>query len=313
MKKIIPYILIFFVFSYCAEADVAFDTFKENTGIENTLPSVPIAIIKYAEQTNPDEIKPLERVFLNGQAQGNTETTHDPDDPQNTELITSYTWELTSIPEGTTETYLQIQNTNDGLYSFIPSVVGIYKVELFVTNAQNLLSEPTILEVIVYPDEQVRIELLWDQSNDIDLHLIHLQTNQNICNENDMYYLNRVNPPMWFSQESANPRLDADNTLGYGPENINIDEPLDGTYRIYAYYYSSGTPPTNITAKIYINATLNPFTYTRNVLNTQIWAIADIIWSNNTANIVEYPSDAPDEVGTLAEKPSPCSNWSFPN
>ena len=313
MKKIIPYILIFFAFSYCSETDVYLNSSQEKIETKNIDPSIPIAIIKYAEQTNPDEIKPLIRVFLDGQAKGNIETTHDPYNPESIELITDYTWEITSIPEGTTETSLQTHNTNDGLYSFIPSVVGVYKVELFVTNTKNLISERTSLEVIVYPDEQVRIELLWDQSNDIDLHLIHIQTNQNICNEDDMYFVTQSNPPMWFPQQaSANPHLDVDNIAGYGPENINIDEPLDGTYRVYAYYYS-GFAPTNITVKIYINSALNPFTYTRSVLNTEIWAVADIIWSNNSANVLEYPSDTPGEIGAVAQKPSPCSNWSFPN
>ena len=310
MKKY--FILMSFVFS-CIGSEVLYNSSEEKVEPNEDLTEIveiPIAIITYEGRTKFSEIKPFERIYLNGQAKGNIETTHDPSDPENIDLITDYTWELTSIPEGTIETELDIEE-NNGLYSFKAPLVGSYIVELFVTNVENIVSEKTSLVIIVSPDEQIRIELVWDKGNDQDLHLIHLQTDQNICNIDDMYFATQLDSPIWFSQslrgEGSNPRLDRDDVNGYGPENININEPLDGTYRVYVDYYEdrNNTGLTNNTLKIWINGI--PTIYTRSLPEEHnVWLVADIVWNDNSATVLPYPTDVPGEIGTFVNRPAPC-------
>ena len=85
------------------------------------------------------------------------------------------------------------------------------------------------------PSELLHVQLVWDHpSNDQDLHLVHVSGH---CSSNlDCYFANcklSYNNVQWFAthQPGIGPnRLDRDDTNGIGPENINIEEPMPGTY-----------------------------------------------------------------------------------
>lgn len=66
----------------------------------------------------------------------------------------------------------------------------------------------------------------------------------------ECYYGNRS--PAWGAAATS-PRLDVDDTNGFGPENITIGGlPGPGTYRLRVHYYSDhGNGPTNVTATVF--------------------------------------------------------------
>ena len=70
------------------------------------------------------------------------------------------------------------------------------------------------------------------------LHLLRAGGDRWRTNE-DCYYVNCIGRgPDWGGPGAEdNPRLDIDNTSGFGPENINIEEPEPGVYRIGVYAY----------------------------------------------------------------------------
>lgn len=89
---------------------------------------------------------------------------------------------------------------------------------------------------------------------------------------------------------SANPRLDIDDVTGWGPENISIDDPLPGRYRIVARLWADGTnlvsdktPNTALTTmvQIYLNGEPAPVgAHLTHDFTAPItyWKVADVIW-----------------------------------
>jgi len=75
-----------------------------------------------------------------------------------------------------------------------------------------------------------RIELSWDGSGDIDLHLENTAKGMHIC-------YTKTN----HKDRNGYVNLDVDNTVAYGPENIRIYElPSETEFRCYLNYYSGG-------------------------------------------------------------------------
>lgn len=84
----------------------------------------------------------------------------------------------------------------------------------------------------------------WDKNDtDVDLHF-------SWSGGSECFYSNKA--PIWGTAATS-PRLDVDNTSGFGPENITIGGlPGSGTYKIFVYYFSDhGKGGTNVNATIY--------------------------------------------------------------
>ncbi len=99
------------------------------------------------------------------------------------------------------------------------------------------------------------IELEWDSNDcDVDLHL--LQPGGSFFDCSDCYFSNPS--PDWGAQGDTidDPFLDYDDVDGFGPENINLQEPAPGTYRVLIHYYSDsgewgGSTDTNATVRVF--------------------------------------------------------------
>lgn len=90
------------------------------------------------------------------------------------------------------------------------------------------------------------IRIVWDKDDtDVDLHF-------SWSGGRECFFGNEA--PNWGNAQNS-PRLDVDDTDGYGPENITIDRlPGPGQYRIYIDYFSDhGNGGTNVTATIFEN------------------------------------------------------------
>ena len=116
-------------------------------------------------------------------------------------------------------------------------------------------------------------------------------------------------PTQWFPDypafEGPNPRLDIDDTFGLGPENINIDAPADGQYKVYVHYYAIGSAEDSVrsfsTLRIYGNGLLKA-EYQRALEKNQLWSIAELDWNNDTGlSVSPIPSDDATEIGTIQD------------
>ena len=96
-------------------------------------------------------------------------------------------------------------------------------------------------------NNRYHVRITWDKDDtDIDLHFSW--SGGSTC-----YYSNKS--PIWGGSSATSPKLDVDDTNGFGPENITIDAlPGPGTYRIYVHYFSDhGNGGTTVSASILEN------------------------------------------------------------
>ena len=302
--------------------------------------NAPVAVCKLRE-FDPDDpsapysdeagLEPLERVYLDARDSYDP-SVGPPEDPASHQLA-DYRYEVVSAPSGVNPGDYQWQGQGLPLASFWLPIAGEYTVRCIVTNDAGIESGDTAesrVTFTVIPGSALHIQLVWDHpSNDQDLHLLYLTQSQTICDDNwDCYFANckerNSEPVHWFTNvpagEGPNPRLDRDDTNGLGPENINIDSPGEGTYRVMVHYWgsggSSGTAPTVNTIRIYLNGILR-FDQQRTLrAKNDLWTVADVFWATDgtdtgTGTVSVYPSSDPLQVGEVRQlTTSNCSSAS---
>lgn len=235
----------------------------------------PVAVF-----TGPSAVEPRTRVSLDGSA------SHDQDAPP--DLPLTYRWTLTP-PSGSTSV---LERANGAMPSFFTDISGPYAVKLVVVDALGLESAPATLVVDALPKNALRIELTWDHpESDLDLHLIREGSAFCSC-DGDCHYRDCGRSPTWFpGRDGANPKLDIDDSEGFGPENINIDGegPLrvvqDGRYRIAVHYYATNagasmwpTTVSNATVRVYIYGLLAAELTHAMTAEDQVWYAGFIEW-----------------------------------
>ena len=290
--------------------------------------NAPIAIAKLREfdanspsspYSDADDIEPLTRVYLDGR------DSYDPTDPNDPTLIGSYLWEVLEFPAGTDPAMFDPSGASSDLFSFWLPLAGHYVVRLTVWNTDGIMSgdtESSRVEFDVIPGDRMHIQLVWDSpSNDQDLHMTYASHDDRVCNKPyDCHWLNKT--PIWFTDagedDGPNPSLDIDDTNGLGPENINIDDPNPGTYRVYVHFWGdfnfTGSSSTIQTVRIWLNG-VQRAEYRRTMsADKDIWAVGDITWNaDGTGTVVPYPSDLAGQVGSI-DHMEECSDpgWAFP-
>ncbi len=134
------------------------------------------------------------------------------------------------------------------------------------TNGQIYQSSPiTVKSTAINNTYHARIS--WDKNDtDVDLHF-------SWSGGSECYYSNKT--PTWGTAATS-PRLDVDNTRGFGPENITIGGlPGPGTFRVFVKYYSDhGKGPTTVSAAVYENGVAK-FTGTRTMSTDENWTLME--------------------------------------
>jgi hypothetical protein len=214
--------------------------------------------------------------------------------------IAAYSWTLPVRPGGS---QAQIDFPSSPMTSFWADLTGHYEAQLIVTDNIGLMSNPCVVSIDALPSNAIRIELTWDHpDSDLDLHLIEGSARTGdpssaFCTcASDCHYRDCGMMPNWFPDHpGANPRLDIDDRMGFGPENINIDgdgsskfvEP--GTYVIMVHYYASNsaistwpTKVSNATVRVYIYGLLAGEFNQALITDGDLWDAATIHWPEQT-------------------------------
>ena len=137
-----------------------------------------------------------------------------------------------------------IQVDENGSFDFIaPLFCGEQLVKCVFENATGryVLVQRLITTDCVEPD--VRVTLAWDEKGgDFELHLLRPGGTIN-DNASDCTWTSCVSQsPDWgvAGDESDNPKKDVDDTGTYGPENVFLAKPVDGTYAVYVEHWGAG-------------------------------------------------------------------------
>ena len=176
---------------------------------------------------------------------------------------------------------------------------GEYTVELHVWDSRGQRScEPARLTLQATPNKDIHLQLVWDTPNDrdqldnqgadLDLHLLHPRGRWN-QRPFDCFWQNER--PDWGrpNDPSDDPSLDIDDTDGWGPENINLDNPEDGArYKVGVHYFAHhGFGPSYATLRMYLNGALAAEYRRQRLTDQQFWYVLDVDWPSGQITRVD--------------------------
>lgn len=232
------------------------------------------------------QVAPLDDIVLTGEDSSAT----------NGRTIDAYHWDIVSKPPDSTvvlttpdarETSFQFNSS--GVFRRGLDVAGTFVVRLVVTDSAGLDStNDARVALSSVPGEDMVVQLTWDhESADMDLHLV--RDGGATFTDNDCYFSNcKGSSGLNWGGGAVNPHLDVDDTDGFGPENINIARPNNGTYRVGVHYYAphSSHVATAVNVKIFVRGGLWA-EYTRDMtVCNQYWEVADIEWPSSLVTAI---------------------------
>ncbi len=199
--------------------------------------------------------------------------------------IASYSWRIVTGPTGGAGTSVWSPTPpTAATESFTPTIVGDYVIE--VSGVDTYGRTITCRFMVSALPHGLRVEVTWDGTGDVDLHL-HSGTTTPWFATNDCYYANTVST--WGAV------LDFDNTSSSGPENIRMDAPALATgYTIGVHNYS-GAAGRIATVKIFCGSTTSTVptaTYTSRALagtsagsasTNDFWKVARVTFTSASA------------------------------
>lgn len=203
--------------------------------------------------------------------------------------IVRFEWNLVAQPDGSGAIFNEV--TRDREIEFTPDIAGSYLISVRAVDNDGQSAE-CVIPVLAVSDEGLRIEVFWDTATDMDTHLLNPEAVR-WQTPNDCYYANCIGGGADWGAPGPDddPSLDIDNTSGFGPENINVEEPADGVYRAGILAFSGRA---NATMRIYCGgsrlepvATFGPVT----VRDRELWRVADIIIDGPNCEIIEVRND----------------------
>ncbi len=220
----------------------------------------------------------------------------------------AWTWALVGAPEGSSADPPQPSDGDSP--QFTPDLAGDYVVEVVVRNDRGE-EFACALTVHAFPMEALRIEMFWNppdrscddgggdgcDDSDLDLHLLHEDGDAWFNATWDCHWRNCERGLAWDAAgEDDDAFLDLDDVEGFGPENINVQAPADGTFRIGAHYYDpdrNWDSPSDATVRVYCGDE-EPVELTRTLVaageddpDNDFWKVADVSFSSGRCSITE--------------------------
>lgn len=198
-----------------------------------------------------------------------------------------YEWEVTYYPPASSKEKLDPDNTPE--VDLYVDVAGTWEVSLVVINQLGTRSEPELCQFVSYPEDNIHVELSWDTAQaDLDLHLTQggsamfdVPEDCNWCN---------MSPNWGSSGDADDPRLDIDDLGGYGPENINLYQPEDGTYDLRVHYFAPrGDGAVVATVKVWLEG-VEIFSESQAMTHKDVWYVGQIEW-DDTPDLYPPPDE----------------------
>ncbi len=183
-------------------------------------------------------------------------------------------------------------------------LAGIYEVALDVTAEDDVEAcESAVLTIYAVSGSDIHVQLVWDtpgdperhndHGTDMDLHFLHPLGEWGEV-PYDCFWQNRS--PIWGDPESdaGNPRMDIDSTQGWGPENVDMNDPEPGaTYRVGVNYFTDrGYGPSRATIRVFLYGELHTELQSPMMVVGQFWEALTITWPEEDINVVDELSSS---------------------
>jgi hypothetical protein len=148
--------------------------------------------------------------------------------------LTSFSWSIVSAPAGGASTVVWSPDPpHSAMEQFTPYIVGVYQIRVTAVDAGG--HTLTCMFSVTATAHGLRVELTWNGSGDMDLHLHNGTTTRPWYTGADCYYGNCQGSPLPWGAE-----LDFDNTVSNGPENTRVNTPAIGMdYTVAVHNYAS--------------------------------------------------------------------------
>jgi hypothetical protein len=257
-----------------AQAPTAIGRVKSINGIPNS-------------ETNP-EIEPLDDVVLSADNSVPGAAINP---------ITEYLWEIVEKP---VESSVDLTSATSMDTAFVFNnggdvngldVVGTFVVRLTVTdNIGQSSTNDARVTLNAIPTEGLHVQLTWDVGvNDIDLHLAK-GAPVDWCSTNDCYFGNCTGTGLdWDgaggTSSPGDPHQDIDDLSGYGPENTNIDDPVNDQYTVGVDFWG-GSSSTFVTIKIFLGGALSWESGAQMSNSSQFWEAARVDVNNGFGTVI---------------------------
>lgn len=175
---------------------------------------------------------------------------------------------------------------------FTPPVVGVFTLHVTVTDSVGATASCNTH--VTAQSTGLRLELTWDGTGDLDLHLHdNVITSPWFSTPNDCYYANRA--AAWDTAGTLDDGiLDQDSITGYGPELLHVTAPVIAeSYTVAVHHYNNamgrvatvrvfcgpGTTP----AATYTSRAFGASTGTGNCGTNEFWRVASVVFTSATA------------------------------
>lgn len=214
--------------------------------------------------------------------------------------IVEYQWEIIVQPTGSHGFLDDAKSMTprfmfDNSNNLVPGVdlAGFWAVKLQVTDSRGATSvNEAVISFNAIPKDAVHIQMVWDHpSSDVDLHLVREKDDGTWGNfdDDDCYFgnckLSGGGLP-WFADTESNPTLDVDDLSGYGPENINIETPALGRYKVAVHYWSDhGQGDTVCIIRLFLFGNLHS-EYITELTDNDWWEVAILNWPSREIEVV---------------------------
>jgi hypothetical protein len=150
-----------------------------------------------------------------------------------------YTWSVVSRPPGSTSPIVVDAGGARFLIDLATTPETPYAFQVTASDPAGL-SASCVVTAYAIPRAALHVELVWSTGgNDVDLHLLNAAGSANpmaatgwFSPTNDCYYTDCAGTGLNWGDATQSPRLDIDDSNGYGPENISIARPASGTYTV---------------------------------------------------------------------------------
>lgn len=165
----------------------------------------------------------------------------------------TYTWDVTRRPDGA-DPDVRPEPADAAEADLLVAAAGLWEVTLQVHDDAGVPSVPAKCVIDVVPESDLHVELSWaGPTSDLDLHLAENGA-ELFAVPGDASWCNAA--PDWASLGvlDDDPLLALDDPAGFGPEQITIASPADGSYTVRVHAFDDGDDGA-------VTATVQVFTY----------------------------------------------------